>query len=80
MRELFVRDGISADSADGITLLETGSLELEELDGGLIRITVSDTEGNVSSVLIHPSSAAPDEKSAGTALHISEGRGEGGAP
>ena len=60
IRELFVRQDAAADSADGTPLLETGSLTFEELDNRLLRITVADTEGGVSSVLIHPSSRAAE--------------------
>ena len=68
MRELFVRQGVPADSSDGTALLETDALEFEELDGGLLRITVSDAEGKTASTLIHPSSEpSADAAVSGTA-------------
>ena len=77
MRELFVRDGVSADASDGTTLLEAASLELEEMDDGLLRITISDAEGNTSSVLIHPSSEPSDDPPAETASQTAPGTPSG---
>lgn len=64
MKELFVRQGLPADSSDGTALLQINSLEFEKTDEGLLQITVSDTEGNTFSTLIHPS--------AGPAANVSQ--------
>lgn len=65
MRELFVRQGLPADSSDGTALLQINSLEFEKTDEDLLQITVSDTEGNTFSTLIHPS-AEPDANASQT--------------
>ena len=59
MRELFVRADAPADSSDGTALLDIASLSFEELENGLLKVTVSDAEGGASSVMIRPSSDAP---------------------
>jgi hypothetical protein len=65
LRELFVRQDAPADSSGGTSLLETASLSFEELDGGLLRITAADGEGNASSLLLHPSSQPESGKGGG---------------
>ena len=56
MKELFIRDGGSADARDGTSLIQDATLSFEDLGGSLFRITVTDGGGTASSVLVHPSS------------------------
>lgn len=61
MRELFLKDGSSSAAADGTVLIQDVSLSFEETEDGIIQVTATDSEGSVSSVMIHPSAGEEGE-------------------
>jgi len=65
LKELFLKDGISASPSDGKNIMSVTSFQIETVADQLFRFSSTDKSGNLSSLLISTTSAADAGKGAG---------------
>ncbi len=56
LKELLINSKTTPSPGQGTSLLKIRSFQLESLEGGFFRCTVSDSQGRIASALIHPQS------------------------
>ena len=63
LKELFIKDGVSAPVQTGTTIMEIHNFTMEDLENGLFRFTSTTSDGSFDSITIGGYSHAPKSQS-----------------